>query len=83
MPKRKTEASEEAAGAAGPVLHANLTLIEVADPILLAEIRADPRVAPLIATALSDRVAVVRPGAREQVVRQLLKSGHTPRVTEH
>src|SRR5262249_1298195 len=40
---------------AGLVLHTNLTLIEVADPLLLEELRADRRLAPLLVAQLSDR----------------------------
>ena len=64
----------------GPVLHTNLTLIEVADPLLLEELRADRRLAPLLVAQLSDRVAVVKPGDEEEVMRALLKAGHTPKV---
>jgi hypothetical protein len=63
-----------------PVLHTNLTLIEVADPLLLEELRADRRLAPLLVAQLSDRVAVVKPGGEEEVMRALLKAGHTPKV---
>ena len=66
----------------GPVLHANLTLIEVADPLLLEELRADRRLGPMIVAQLSDRVAVVKPGHSEWVIKQLLKAGHTPKVID-
>jgi len=64
----------------GLVLHTNLTLIEVADPLLLEELRADRRLAPLLVAQLSDCVAIVKPGAEEAVMRALLKAGHTPKV---
>jgi hypothetical protein len=64
----------------GLVLHTNLTLIEVADPLLLEELRADRRLAPLLVAQLSDRVVIVKPGAEEGVMRALLKAGHTPKV---
>lgn len=66
--------------ASGPVLHTNLTLIEVADPLLLEELRADRRLAPLLVAQLSDHVAVVKPGGSEWILRALLKAGHTPKV---
>ena len=68
------------APASGLVLHTNLTLIEVADPLLLEELRADRRLAPLLVAQLSDRVVLVKPGDEEGVVRALLKAGHTPKV---
>ncbi len=64
----------------GSVLHTNLTLIEVADPLLLEELRADRNLGPLLVAQLSDRVAVVKPGGAEWVMRALLKAGHTPKV---
>ena len=64
----------------GLVLHTNLTLTEVADPLLLEELRADRRLAPLLVAQLSDRVAVVKPGEEEGVMRSLLRAGHTPKV---
>ena len=65
--------------AAAAVLHTNLTLVEVADPLLLEELRADRQLGPLLAQR-SDCVAVVKPGGGEQVMRALLKAGHTPKV---
>ena len=64
----------------GPILHSNLILIEVADPLLLEELRADRRLGPMIVAQLSDRVAVVKPGHSEWVIKQLIKAGHTPKV---
>lgn len=64
----------------GPILHANLTVIEVADPLLLEELRADRRLGPMIVAQLSDRVAVIKPGGSEWVIKQLLKGGHTPKI---
>jgi hypothetical protein len=64
----------------GAVLHTNLTLIEVADPLLLEELRADRQLGPLLVAQLSDRVAVVKSGGGEWVMRALLKAGHTPKV---
>jgi len=64
----------------GLVLHTNLTLIEVADPLLLEELRADRRLAPLLVAQLSDRVVIVKPGDEEAIMRALLKAGHTPKV---
>ena len=58
----------------------NLTLIEVADPLLLEEMRADRRLARLLVAQLSDRVVLVKPGDEEAVMRALLKAGHTPKV---
>lgn len=79
---KKTPGERFAGDPSGPVLHANLTLIEVADPLILEELKADRRLGPMIAAQLSDRVAVVVPGSSEQFIKQLLKAGHTPKVIE-
>jgi hypothetical protein len=63
-----------------PLLHTRLTLVETAEPELLEELLADRRVGPLLVARLSDRVAVVAPGAAKDVQRWLLKAGHTPRI---
>ena len=46
----------------GLVLHTNLTLIEVADPLLLEELRADRRLAPY-AAATSTAALLCDPSA--------------------
>jgi len=65
-----------------PILHANLPLIEVADPILLDTLYADPRTEMYLLTRLSERVAVIAPGSLEKLQNYLLKQGHTPKVLE-
>ena len=77
----KLQASETT-GSAGPVLHANLTVIELADPILLQSLRADRRVGAAILAQLSDCVAIIQPGQGEWVIKQILKAGHTPKVID-
>lgn len=66
----------------GPLHHVHVTLVEVADPLLLVQLKADPRVANLITAELSDRVVVVRPGFAEALLKVLRKAGHTPKVIE-
>ena len=67
---------------AAPVLHAHLILVEVAEPELLDELRADRRLGPLIVAQLSERIAVAAPGGAKALIQYLLKAGHTPKVTE-
>lgn len=78
----KTQKKQAVSNPSGPLLHANLTLIEVADPLLLEELRADRRLGPMIVAQLSDQVAVVKPEDSERVIKQLLKAGHTPKVID-
>lgn len=65
-----------------PVLHAHLTVVETDDPLLLQELKADPRLGPLLLAQLSDRVAVVLPAGTDALVKQMLKAGHLPKVSE-
>ncbi len=70
----------QAADGTGPVLHTNLTVIEVTDPFLLQTLRADRRLSGAILAQLSECVAIIQPGQGEWLIKQLLKAGHTPKV---
>ena len=63
-----------------PVAHTALILIEVDDPLLLAELRADPRISPLLLHQLSEKVVLVAPSASGDILARLRSAGHTPRV---
>ena len=63
-------------------LHENLSIIEVADEVLLNTLLADSRAAQWILTRLSDRVAIVAPGGFDSLLERLKKLGHTPKVLE-
>lgn len=78
----KTHAKQPADDPAGPILHTNLTVIEVAEPELLDELKADRRLGPMLVAQLSERVALVRPEDRDRFVKQLLRAGHTPKVRD-
>lgn len=73
MPRRTTEAST-------PFLHANLPIIEVAEPWLLDMALADAAVARMVLLRLSEQVAVVAPGQFDALVARLRKLGRTPKV---
>ena len=62
------------------ILHKNLTVLITDDPMLFAEIKADSRLGPLLQAQLSPEAAVSLPGNAEQLNRQLVKSGHLPKV---
>jgi hypothetical protein len=64
------------------VLHENLAIIEVTEPVLLNALLADPQTAPSILVRLSDHVAIIAPGQFEAVLARLRKHGHTPRVVQ-
>ncbi len=64
------------------ILHENLTLIEVADPLILDDLYADERAAQCLLTRLSERVAVVAPGQFEALRNRLRRLGHLPKILE-
>jgi hypothetical protein len=61
-------------------LHRNVALIRTADPILAEELLARKSLSRLIAGRLSDTVILVHPGSEDEVLEELRKMGHTPRV---
>ena len=65
-----------------PILHENLPIIEVADPLILDDLYADLRAAQFLLTRLGPTVAVVAPGELDNLLARLLKLGHTPKVLE-
>ncbi len=65
-----------------PILHENLSLIEVADHLILDDLYADPHVAQFLLTRLSPTVAVVAPDQMDALLARLLKLGQTPKVLE-
>jgi hypothetical protein len=77
---RKRSAKAGAGEDDAPILHAHLTIIEVAEAEILEELLADRRIGWMIATRLSDRAAVVAAGKSGQIIKHLLKAGHTPKI---
>ena len=65
-----------------PILHDNLPLLEVADPLLLDALYADPRAEVFLLTRLSERVAVIAPNSIVKLQNYLLNQGYTPKVLE-
>lgn len=64
------------------ILHENVTLIEVAEGVLLDAILADRSMSLWIAERLSDRVAVVVPGLQDLLIKHLRRQGHLPKVLD-
>jgi hypothetical protein len=62
------------------ILHDDVSLIEVATPLLLDTLLSNPRTGPLILTRLSDRVAIVAPHQLDELLERLKKLGHLPKV---
>ena len=65
-----------------PILHHNLPIIEVAEPIQLDELMLDRQVSAIVLARLSDRVALIDPTRFDTLVTRLRKLGHLPKVEE-
>lgn len=63
-----------------PELHLGAAILEVAEPPLLAELAADPRIRRYLLARLSDTVALVDPGHAQDIEKALVDAGHTPKV---
>ncbi len=61
-------------------LHRNVALIRTTEPVLAEELLARKTLARLVAGRLSDTVILVQPGAEDEVLDELRRMGHTPRV---
>jgi hypothetical protein len=65
-----------------PILHENLPLIEVSDPLDLDALYTDLRAAQYLLTRIGPTIAVVAPGEIDNLLARLRKLGHTPKVME-
>lgn len=61
-------------------VHRNVSLVKVSDSLLAAELLARPKLSRLIVGRLADDILLLRPGKLAEVVDELRKMGHTPRV---
>ena len=61
-------------------LHSGIALIEVSEPMILAEIESDSALQPYLGERLSDTCIAVEPQSVQDVVRRLQSMGHMPRV---
>ena len=58
----------------------NVSVLEAQDLAQLLELGRDPKIGKYLLARLSDTVALVDPGAEEELVRALRGAGHTPRI---
>ncbi len=61
---------------------ARADVLEVEDLAALVALARDPRIGKHLLARLSDTVALVDPGARDDLVAALRAAGHTPRTAE-
>ena len=62
------------------IVHVNLMLLEAADPHLLTELCADPKIGGHLPAPISPTAAAGNPANAETVREQILKLGHLPRT---
>jgi hypothetical protein len=62
------------------IVHEHIPVIEVEEPMLLDQLLADNTLAFAIVKRLGPTAAVIDPGMVPQVVKQLAKYGHLPKV---
>jgi hypothetical protein len=66
----------------GPATVANVAVVEVQDLAQLLELGRDPRIGRCLLGRLSDTMALVDPGAEENLVKALRAAGNTPRIVK-
>lgn len=65
-----------------PAVLANAAILEAQDMAQLLELGRDPKVGRYLLARLSDTVALVDPGAEQELVKALRAAGHTPRTAK-
>jgi hypothetical protein len=65
-----------------PAVLANAEILEVQDMAQLLELSRDPKVGRFLIARLSDTVALIDPGAEENLIKALRAAGHTPRTAK-
>jgi hypothetical protein len=61
-------------------LHRQVSLIRTTEAVLTEELLARKTLARMVAGRLSDTVLLVRPDDEEEILEELRRMGHTPRV---
>jgi hypothetical protein len=65
-----------------PAVLANAEILEVQDMAQLLELSRDPKIGRYLLARLSDTVALIDPGAQEDLIKALRAAGHTPRTAK-
>lgn len=61
-------------------VHRNVSLARTSDAMVTQELLARPKLSRWIVGQLRDDVLLIRPGAVDEVVGELRRMGHTPRI---
>jgi hypothetical protein len=64
-----------------PAVLANAAILEV-QGLALLELSRDPKICRYLLARLSDTVALIDPGAEEDLMKALRAAGHTPRTAK-
>lgn len=75
-------ASPAVADPSGPILHLNVPLLLASESHLMVQVRSDSKTQKFVAEALTDRACLVVRGTANDLIRGLIKAGHTPKVNE-
>jgi hypothetical protein len=62
--------------------HEHAALLEVADPLQLAELAANPKTRRYLLARLCDTVALIDPGQLDAFLKVLRAEGHTPKLAK-
>jgi hypothetical protein len=65
-----------------PTILASAAILEVQDMAQLLELGRDAKVGRYLLARLSDTVALVDPGAEQELLKALRAAGHTPRTAK-
>jgi len=65
-----------------PAVLADAAILEVQDLAQLLELGRDPKIGRHLLARLSDTVALIDPGAEEELIKALRAAGHTPRTAK-
>ncbi len=60
--------------------HRNVSLVKTSDPLVAEEILARPKLSKWIIGRLSPDILLIQPGHAEEVIEELRKIGHTPKI---
>lgn len=63
-----------------PAALVDAQVLEVRETAQLIELSRDPKIGRYLLARLSDTVALIDPGAAEELVKALRAAGHTPRM---
>ncbi len=80
VPRKSTPIERQASTRLPVKLHRQVSLIQTADRLLAEELLARKSLARLVVGRLSETVLLVRPKHEDEILDELRRMGHSPRV---